>query len=855
MSMYDLDKIKEISIEDVCNIYGVELTRNGQNLWGKIRNEKTSSFSINPDKNIWRDWGLSIGGDVISLVAALENVSNGRAINILGERFNIPKEESTETYTLPTETKFKIIGISSQRSILNMDINLENQSVDELKELENKYSMTMYELSKSDTELYHKLIDDKALPIIEDTRNRLVEMVTKYLAQTEPLEKELYKQMVEELKSNLDEQTTIYNKSRLDETSISNIKLDNSIDTILGDKGDTSKMNTENTVIEPHSEDLANKDNNTKSEELYRYYLTQRPPSIGTQPRGAVSVESFDNKKDFEGINCWGYVEYEKPLTKEQMEEYELTEGQSNKLEKGAIEMSNSNELEQTEKLVFENIKNLKEGDIVFPYAVSNGVNIIETQEIDYSNLDRTYCGLNTSTGEEVKFTYADIEAIERSGVQIDREEIPEGKIKNSKPLIDMKIDKDVDVTEILDNLKNGVGNIFNNENFTKYLDFQSHFYNYSPNNSLLIALQNPNATDVASFTKWNSLGRSVNKGEKGIIILQPRTVNFGAKQILEHLEKNNRINIGKYCIFKNNECYNILYNSKSIKTNLSKSELQNFITVNNLKATCLVGFKKAYVFDVSQTNGKEIPQFKINLLKDDNQDIQKTVIAIKNQIENCINSKGINLEYISDTGSANGYFSPGENKICVNSTMSLSQQTKTLVHEYVHSQLHKDSVESKDNLSARQTAEIEAESTAYVVAKHFEFDTSEYSFDYVSTWARGKEVKELEDTLKVIKTTAESIIKEIKNPLELELYNNKETVSNLLNSENVKPNDKMINNIIDINKVTGKINTVSDLRNAERFKSYGNDKELNSKITDTNKDIKDNTVIKENVIKIEIER
>ena len=218
----------------------------------------------------------------------------------------------------------------------------------------------------------------------------------------------------------------------------------------------------------------------------------------------------------------------------------------------------------------------------------------------------------------------------------------------------------------------------------------------------------------------------------------------------------------------------------------------------------------------------------------------------------NTINSKNIDLEYTTATGKANGYFAPIENKICVNSEMSLSQTTKTLLHEYVHSQLHKDGVEAKDNLVGKQTAEIEAEATTYVVSKHFGFDTSEYSFDYVSTWARGKDVAELGQTLK---EASEKIINEIKAPLELELYNNRENIEEILKSQNVKPNDKIINNMIDINKETGKINTISDLSNAEKYKSYDN-QELNNKISDTNKEIATNTVkVEVKTVTVGIER
>ena len=1165
---YSVDKIKEIPIQDVCNMLNITLNKQrGSNIWGNLRNEKTPSFSINPEKNIWRDWGTNEGGSVIDLVMKVEGVNVGKAIGLLGEYFNIPKENTNESNynPLPTKNQFKLIGITSDRAIANFDIDLQKQSIEQIEELEKKYSISMNELSKSNPTMYHQLIDKKALPIIFEERNTLIDLLNKYSKAEESIDRALFKSQIEDKEKSLNEKIDIYNKSRLDSINKNSLKIkavdrlpneeieinlqevytfDNKFrniakefieqelaikvgdiyynPTIVIDKEngnpigfkhtndyqeeDYQKLIGENKTdfinkfyLEPLYEELSeiainnkiegenyytlaqdfhiwtsgtkineiknwfennytdfyllaekypdnftdnsieipnedienieskeqllddelrvleneindldrtinkytndlelhkgkyyiysidksgdealigttktkkeakeigqdiylktnakidiknlkdeisklkeavsnkrelfdvklaeykdildvsnsindiNKEIGIDEEEPYRYYLTQRPPSIGTQPSGASNIVSFDSKQDFDGVNCYGYVEYKEPLSQSQIKDYEL------------FEKNNSKE------------------------------QIINPQETKNKEISQ----------EEIKNIVDDIV-----------EEI------NKVPLIDMQIDKEVDVSNIIESLKNGVGNIFNNESFIQYLNFQSQFYNYSSSNNLLIAMQNPNATNVASFVKWKSLGRTINKGEKGIMILAPNVVKNGFNDIFNRLEKYGKTNVHKYIFKKNNDKYDIYANvnntAKLVRSGLSKNELESFVKINQLTQSYISGFRKTYVFDISQTSGEPVPEFKINKLNDnhlldeqgfyknplikvniseggvfkaeetltfkqanaiferkeaevrelkaeyeakgeyypylkqkfdivlkpdspisgvakdirvdigDNQynnllealkvemkgfpEVFKTlkdtlnskdnsmeiINGIKRQLENTIKNKNIELEYTPNTGRANGYFAPAANKICVNSEMSLSQQTKTLLHEYVHSQLHNNKQEKKDTLQVKQTIEIEAEATAYVVSKHFGFDTSKYSFDYVSAWARGKEMSELGETLKSIKEASEKIINELKAPLELELYNNKENITEILKAQNVTPNTKIINNLIDINKETGKLNSVTDLKNAEKFNIYNNI-EINSKISDLNKEIITNTVIvEEKTVSIEMER
>lgn len=1096
---FNIQDIKNIPITEICSNYGITTHKKGKKLYCNIRDEKTPSCCIYPETNSWYDFGSNLGGDVISLIATLENITSGEAIQKLGEMFNISYADGSnqQSKIFPTENQFSKIGLNYKRAIANMDLNLNTLNIDFVKRLESKYSINLRELSKLEPDTYHKLIDKKSLPIIYKQRNLLLDLKPKYLNETSEVDKLMYKNMIIDGCNNLNSLIDIYNKARIDDINLNELKL--------------------------------------------------------------------DFKKNF------------------------------------------------------------------------------ETSKSDHFN-----------------------------------------------KLINAHFDiKSASTDEILDTLKNGVGNIFNNENFKKYLEYQSNFSSYSINNNLLISIQNPNATNVATARKWNSLGRYINKGEKAIYILQPQVVNIGAKKIIERLEKYNTLNIGKFVFSKTSpDTYIIASQNKILKKDISKNEFEKFLTMNNIKGQLIVGFKKCPVFDVSQTNGKEIPQFKLHDLNDrdlinatglykmpyikiksaesdlfkegeilslpkanelfakyekeirekkseynkkneyfpyskvrftihfspdivigsrydvgdgyandlidfiqkdfiapdtiygsieddfitirnrmnlfakilgistvepneqflnllekntlenqirnlenidlnssevyvaisknentisictrdtlqkfnDNYEIIKvadcnnnsinftddlekkldslkdniqvinsqklileslykdfnhiksdiesklndyhntyssdpnysnkttfyidndtnniyhltpfnngtlninddniiklgefsspfnelqvnstlkitkqiakyesliesslvspimklalehnyenitefitteknnfielnkekpditniktsfemstingeifhktpfnkdeynewknknnpitlvdncqipttseikslldkkiaqltnsikieptfdsnmgTILAIKSELENKISEKNINLEYTPDTHGAKGYYAPLENKICVDPNLSLSQQTKTLIHEYVHSQLHSDlNIDnSKDTLTNRETREIEAEGTAYVVAKHFGFDTSEYSFDYISSWANGKDISNLNDTLNSIHSASNSLINELEAPIQLNLFNNEHTIKDILSSNNIKSNDILIRNMLKINKLTGKINTISDLKNAQKFDIYKkhNNPNLNKLITSTNELIKNNTIKKE---------
>lgn len=327
------------------------------------------------------------------------------------------------------------------------------------------------------------------------------------------------------------------------------------------------------------------------------------------------------------------------------------------------------------------------------------------------------------------------------------------------------KITKDTDVSLILEELKNGVKEFMTSDNYKNYLDFQSSLYQYSFNNCLLIAMQKPEASIVGSYAFWKKYNRYVNKGEKGIRILAPNT----AKR---------KFNIPVYDDNKNPLLDD--YGKPITKT---------------VEKTVITGFRLVPVFDVSQTSGEPLP----NILKEltGNSSASEILIeAIKN-----ISEIPITFEEIND--GSKGYYTPIENKIVIKDNMSKDQTAKTLIHEYAHSKLHKDLELYSAN---RGVAEIEAESIAYVVSKHFGLDTSEYSFGYVTSWSKGKDLDYLQDTLKTINYCSREIINEIEERLsaiyEKSLIVSKGNIRMMVEENGYVATDSIVNNILNLNKL-----------------------------------------------------
>lgn len=278
--------------------------------------------------------------------------------------------------------------------------------------------------------------------------------------------------------------------------------------------------------------------------------------------------------------------------------------------------------------------------------------------------------------------------------------------------------------------IEDNVQNIFNSDTFKSYLSAMSKFYNYSLNNTILIAMQNPQATLVAGFNAWKkNFNREVNKGEKGIAILAPCRY----KRKIEEEKKD--------------EWGETVVNSSTGKPEMEEKEVE------------YISFRVVYVFDVSQTSGEPIPTFDIDKLQGES-DIAKTLFSsireLSSEFDVTISFAAPNDPTIGQ--GANGYFNKANRFIVVDPTMSLNQQAKTLVHELAHAALHSD---DKNNLS-REAKEIQAESVAFAVMDHFGLDTSNYSFKYVAAWSQNKTPEELKNVLNSIQQNTQTIISKI---------------------------------------------------------------------------------------------
>jgi len=272
-----------------------------------------------------------------------------------------------------------------------------------------------------------------------------------------------------------------------------------------------------------------------------------------------------------------------------------------------------------------------------------------------------------------------------------------------------------------------GVNAVFTSEKYMEYLKFASKFTDYSARNTMLINMQRPDATFVAAFGGWKKLGRYVQKGEAGIEILAP--VTYKTNQYVEFDRP------------ATDEFGNQLYNDDGTE----KME-----TVQ--KALTGLAFKPAYVFDVSQTDGKAIPDPFTELQGDIDSAKKEAIFKALEKVS------GIPIEFQDIQGSAKGYYSPMQNKIVIKTGMSDLQTLKTAFHETAHSLLHDPDKKIVTVKAPRNEKEVHAESVAFMVAERFGMDTSEYSFPYIASWSEGKQKDQLMRALDEIQDAAKAI-------------------------------------------------------------------------------------------------
>ena len=283
---------------------------------------------------------------------------------------------------------------------------------------------------------------------------------------------------------------------------------------------------------------------------------------------------------------------------------------------------------------------------------------------------------------------------------------------------------------EITDRLEQGITELFESERYKEYLRVMSKFHNYSFNNTLLIAMQKPDASLVAGFSSWkNNFGRNVMKGEKGIKIIAPSP--FTVKQEVEKTDPQT----GKPIIGKDGK------------------------PVTEEKEIKIPAYKVVSVFDVSQTEGRELPDIAVDELTGDVDRFKDFFAALEQ-----ISPVPVGFEKIE--GGAHGYYHLEEKRIAIDEGMSDLQTLKTAIHEIAHAKLHDIDLnapkeEQKPRVD-RRTREVEAESVAYTVCQHYGLDTSDYSFGYVAGWSSGKELAELRGSLETIRNTAAEMINAI---------------------------------------------------------------------------------------------
>lgn len=286
------------------------------------------------------------------------------------------------------------------------------------------------------------------------------------------------------------------------------------------------------------------------------------------------------------------------------------------------------------------------------------------------------------------------------------------------------------DTKALAEHLKEGMKNYLDSEQFKSFLDTMSKFHNYSLNNIHLLKMQNPNVSQVASFNKWKTdFDRTVKKGSKALKIWVPYQVKT-----------------------------KISANQNELSFSPSENEMEE-------KEVTVTRFKLGNVFDVSQTEGKELPKA-INELTGDVKDYEDLYRAAK--AVSMDNQVPISFEEIKRE-STNGYYSPDENRIVISKGLKGQEQIlKTIFHEMAHADLHRGSnAQYGDDQYRKQ--ELQAESVAYVVANHFGFDTSSYSFGYLAIWAKDKNgFEDMVEQLQVVQKEAKSLIDRMDAKLEL---------------------------------------------------------------------------------------
>lgn len=274
-------------------------------------------------------------------------------------------------------------------------------------------------------------------------------------------------------------------------------------------------------------------------------------------------------------------------------------------------------------------------------------------------------------------------------------------------------------VNEIMEQLEQGLNELFESQKYMEYLNTMSKFHGYSFKNTLLIHMQKPDASLLHGYKAWkDDFGRQVNGGEHAIRILAPAPYK---KTVMTA---------------KLDQAGNKMLDENGAEI-MEKAEIK------------MPAFKIVNVFDISQTTGKELPQIASELYGNvNNYDVFFEALQKSCPVP-------IEFEKISKPQTM-GYCT--RDRIGLKEGISQIQSIKTAIHEMAHHKLH--FADGKERI--RRSKEVEAESVAYTVCSHFGLDTSEYSFGYIAGWSTGKDMPELKESLDTIKKASSEMISEI---------------------------------------------------------------------------------------------
>ena len=303
----------------------------------------------------------------------------------------------------------------------------------------------------------------------------------------------------------------------------------------------------------------------------------------------------------------------------------------------------------------------------------------------------------------------------------------PAAVLPEAGPIILKGKTKDEYMKEITDKLEAGVRGVLDSENYKSYLTSMSKFHTYSFRNTMLIFLQKPDASLVAGAGKWQSeFERTRKQGERGLKILAPNFYKVKKRVPKKDPDTGEPIK------------------DKEGKTVMDEQE----ITVPD--------YRVVSVYDVSQTEGKELPEAHVDMLSGDVEQFQDLQAALERS-----SPYSISIEPILDGAKGRCFYL--EQRIAVNEGMSELQTLKTAIHEVAHARLYeKNSHLAEDKQPDKATREVQAESVAYAVCQYWGLDTSDYSFGYIANWSSGRDLKELQASLETIRAAANDLINEM---------------------------------------------------------------------------------------------